>query len=48
MLELSFIIFTFISCETALINMIGMLGWSSFSLDSTMTPVLTSHRAPWR
>ena len=38
---------TLMSCVTALTSMTGMAGWSSFSLDSAMEPVLMSHLAPW-
>ena len=37
---------TLISCVTALTNMMGIAGWSSFSLDSAIHPLLMSHRAP--
>ena len=39
---------TLVSCVTALINMMGIAGCSSFSLDSAMDPALRSHRAPWK
>jgi hypothetical protein len=35
------------SWVTALTNITGIAGCSSFSLDSPMAPVLMSHRAPW-